>query len=141
VHQTPIRVRFDEVDTMGVVHHPRYLVYFEVARTEYLRDLGLAYADVMHTGTHFAVVEAGARYLRPARYDDELSVSTRVSHCGGARFTLEYEVRRADELLATGFTLLGAVDTSGRPVRLPHAARELLAGAVPGPAAAPAAEE
>ena len=70
MHKTAIRVRFDEVDTMGIVHHPRYLVYFEVARTRYMRDLGLPYSEMIRSGTHLAVLETATRYLRPARYDD-----------------------------------------------------------------------
>lgn len=119
MHETRIRVRFDEVDTMGVVHHPRYLVYFEVARTEYFRDLGMVYRDVMAGGTHLAIIEAGARYVRSAKYDDELVVETRCTEVGGASVMLRYAVRRGDETLATGFTRLGAVDLSGRAKRLP----------------------
>ncbi|MCE9637097.1 MAG: acyl-CoA thioesterase [Planctomycetes bacterium] len=123
MHETRIRVRFDEVDTMDVVHHPRYLVYFEVARTEYFRDLGMAYRDVMAGGTHLAIIEAGARYMRSAKYDDELVVETRCTVVGGASVTLRYAVRRGEETLATGFTRLGAVDLAGRAKRLPEDVR------------------
>ena len=123
MHATVIRVRFDEVDQMNIVHHPRYLVYFEVARTNYLRDLGLPYADVVDTGTHLAVIEVGLRYLRPAHYDEELSVLTRCTEASGARVGLAYEVRRGGELIATGFTRLASIDPSGRPKRMPLALR------------------
>jgi acyl-CoA thioester hydrolase len=123
MHETRIRVRFDEVDTMGVVHHPRYLVYFEIARTEWFRDRGIAYREVMASGTHLAVVDVGVRYLRPARYDDELTVRTRCTAAGGASVRLDYEVRRGDDVLATGHTRLGAVDEEGRPRRLPRELR------------------
>jgi acyl-CoA thioester hydrolase len=119
MHQTRIRVRFDEVDTMGVVHHPRYLVYFEVARTEWFRDKGVNYRDVMAGGTHLAILEAGARYLRPARYDDDLVVETRCTEVTGARILMRYVIRRGGEELATGFTRLGAVDVAGRAKRIP----------------------
>jgi acyl-CoA thioester hydrolase len=104
---------------MGVAHHPRYLVWFEVARTEAFRDLGLRYRDLMAEGTHLAVVEAGARYLRPARYDDELEVETRCTEIGGASLVLRYVVRRGGVVLATGFSRHGAVDGAGRAKRLP----------------------
>jgi acyl-CoA thioester hydrolase len=126
VHKTAIRVRFDEVDTMGIVHHPRYLVYFEVARTRYMRDLGLPYSEMIRAGTHLAVLETATRYLRPARYDDEIEVHTRCTECGRTRVTLEYEVRRGDELLATGSTRLGSVTPAGRATRLPAAFRDVL---------------
>jgi acyl-CoA thioester hydrolase len=119
MHQIRIRVRFDEVDQMGVVHHPRYLVYFEVARTRYMRDLGIRYRDVVRGGTHLAVIEVGVRYLRPARYDEVLTVATRCAAASGARVALEYEVRRGEELLATGFTRLASIDHGGRAKRMP----------------------
>lgn len=126
MHSTAIRVRFDEVDTMGIVHHPRYLVYFEVARTRYLRDLGLPYSEMIRAGTHLAVLETATRYLRPARYDDEIDVVTRCTECGRTRVTLAYEVRRGEELLATGSTRLGAVTPEGRATRLPASFRGVL---------------
>ena len=138
VHETPIRVRFDEVDSMGVVHHPRYLVYFEVARTAFMRDRGLPYAEVAAAGTHLAVIEAAARYLRPARYDDQLVVRTRCTEMGRTRLALAYEVLRGDELLATGSTRHAAIDDAGRPRRLPESVRRTLADAAAvdgGPAA------
>jgi len=109
MHETRIRVRFDEVDQMNVVHHPRYLVYFEVARTQYMTDLGLPYRDVVRTGTHLAVIEVGVRHLKPARYDEDLTVVTWCTEAGGARVSLAYEVRRGDDLVsltATEFELL-----------------------------------
>jgi acyl-CoA thioester hydrolase len=140
-HQTRIRVRFDEVDQMNVVHHPRYLVYFEVARTQWLRDLGLPYRDVVGSGTHLAVVEVGVRHLRPARYDEELTVTTRCTELGGARVALGYEIRRGDEVLATGFTRLAAIDAAGKAKRLPERLREVFAAAVAAQdAAAPVVE-
>src|SRR5678809_679663 len=125
MHTTAIRVRFDEVDQMQVVHHPRYLVYFEVARTRYMRDLGLPYRDVVRTGTHLAVIEVGVRYLKAARYDEELAVVTRCTEASGARVCLEYEVRRGGDLLATGFTRLGSIDADGRAKRMPAGLRGL----------------
>ncbi len=119
MHETKIRVRFDEVDQMNVVHHPRYLVYFEVARTQYLRDLGVPYADVVATGTHLAVVEVGVRYVKSARYDDELTVATRCTESHGARIALAYEVRRGADVLATGFTRLASIDVAGKVKRMP----------------------
>jgi acyl-CoA thioester hydrolase len=130
MHETRIRVRFDEVDTMHIVHNARYLVYFEVARTEYFRALGVAYRDVMASGTHLAVVESGVRYLRPARYDDELRVETRCTAVGGATVTLSFAVRRDDDVLATGFVRLGAVDPSQRVKRMPPGLRARFEAAV-----------
>ena len=115
---------------MGIVHHPRYLVYFEIARTAYLRDLGLPYAGLVASGTHLAVIEASARYLRSARYDETIEIRTRCTECTRTRLTLEYEIRRAGELLVTGLTRHCAVDDDGRARRLPQPVRDAVAGDV-----------
>lgn len=130
MHETRIRVRFDEVDQMSVVHHPRYLIWFEVARTQYLTDLGIPYRDVMAAGTHLAVIEVGVKYLKPARYDEELVVLTRCTESSGARVALSYEVRRGAVALATGFTRLASIEPSGRPKRMPEELRRVFDAAV-----------
>jgi acyl-CoA thioester hydrolase len=138
-HETRVRVRFDEVDQMNVVHHPRYLVYFEVARTRWLRDLGVPYAEVVRGGTHLAIIEAGVRYLKPARYDDELVVVTRCTEAAGVRVGLSYEVRRGADLLATGFTRLASIDPSGRAKRMPESLRRTFEKALAAGEGAPSA--
>jgi len=130
MHETRIRVRFDEVDQMNVVHHPRYLVYFEVARTQYMTDLGLPYRKVVASGTHLAVIEVGVRHLKPARYDEDITVVTRCTEASGARVSLSYEVRRGDDLLATGFTRLASIDPSGKAKRMPPEVRAVFESAV-----------
>ena len=110
---------------MGVVHHPRYLIYFEIARTRFMDDLGVRYSDVMRAGTHLAVIEAGARYLRPARYQEELVVTTRCTAVSGTRVMLTYEVRRDGELLATGHSRLASIHPDGRPRRMPTELRSV----------------
>jgi acyl-CoA thioester hydrolase len=132
MHETKVRVRFDEVDQMNVVHHPRYLVYFEVARTQYLRDIGIPYSSVVASGTHLAVIEVGVRYVKSARYDDELTVSTRCTESHGARISLEYEVRRGADVLATGFTRLASIDAAGKVKRMPEALRAAFDAAAAG---------
>jgi acyl-CoA thioester hydrolase len=107
-------------------------VYFEVARTRYMRELGLPYADVMRGGTFLAVIEVGLRYLRPARYDEEIVVRTRCTESSGARVQLEYEVVRGNDLLATGFTRLGAIDAAGRAKRMPEEMRRVFEAAAAG---------
>jgi len=128
-HETRVRVRYGECDRMGVVYHAHYIVYFELGRTEYLRALGETYRRVEDEGTLLVVVETGARYHRPARYDDLLTVRTRLSELGGVRLRFEYEVTRDGEILATGFTVLASTTREGRPCRMPAAFRERVAGA------------
>jgi acyl-CoA thioester hydrolase len=127
---------------MGVAYHGHYLAWYEMGRTELMRQLGCAYADVeRREKIFFPVVEAGSRYLTPARYDDELEVRTRLAHVGGARVRFEYElIRGADQrLLATGFTEHASVGSTGRPVRLPAGLRaKLKSGLAPAGAGSPA---
>jgi acyl-CoA thioester hydrolase len=112
---------------MGVVWHGNYLQYFEQARTEALRTYGWSYAGLEAAGIMLPLVEAHLTYLRPARYDDLLSVKTIVREPATVRLRFEYEVRNAaDELLATGYTVLGFVDaTTRRPCRPPAGLKEL----------------
>ncbi len=99
--ESRIRVRYAETDQMGVVYHANYLVWFEVGRVDFIRELGLDYrAMEQEENAMIAVVEATARYKAPARYDDELVVRTRLGAHRGAIVRFRYEVvRLADDLL------------------------------------------
>lgn len=137
VHETHLRVRYGEVDRMGVAYHAHYLVWFEHGRTEFLRSLGGTYRRLEEEGTLLMVVETGVRHHRPAEYDDLLTVRTRLAALRPVRMRFEYEIRRDDEVLATGFTVLAATDAAGRPRRTPSDFREALAPATDGKASAP----
>lgn len=127
---TSTRVRYPETDRMGVAHHAHYLVWFELGRTEWLRDLDLPYAEIEEEGVFLPVVEVGANYRAPARYDDRLLITTRLAWARGARMRLEYAVRREEDrvLLASGFTVHAAVDRRGKPRRLPQKLTRRLRG-------------
>jgi len=119
-----LRVRYAETDQMGVVHHGNYFAWFEVGRTELLREKGYSYRELETEGVRLPVIEAQARYLRPAFYDDVLEVRTRLLEISGARLKFAYEVvRGGSELLATATTAHAAVDPQGRPRRLPRSIR------------------
>jgi acyl-CoA thioester hydrolase len=122
-----VRVRYAETDQMGVAWHGNYLAWFEIARTDWLRERGLAYRDLEQGGLRLPVIEAEARFLRPARYDDVLDVRARLESLGRARVRFAYRVERAGELLATGATEHATVDADGRPRRLPEELRGRLA--------------
>ena len=123
-----IRVRYGEVDRMGVVYHANYLPYFEQGRTEFLRSLGRAYRDVEDGGMLLVVADAGLKFHRPAGYDDLLRVVTRLEPPKGVRLRFEYEVRRVEDdlLVATGHTTLATTDRAGRPIRPPEEFAALL---------------
>jgi acyl-CoA thioester hydrolase len=131
-NRTPFRVRYPETDRMGVVYHANYLVWFELGRTELMRQRGCAYADLEHRdGIFFPVVEVNVNYHLSARYDDELVVCTRLDHVGGASVRFDYRLLRpaaaADgPWLASGYTVHAAVGADGRPRRMPEALRARL---------------
>jgi acyl-CoA thioester hydrolase len=116
---TVIRVRYAETDAMGVVHHATYPVWFEVARTDLMNALGLPYREVEARGYYLMLSGLNVEYRRAARYDDTLYVLTRVTSVRSRTLTFRYEVRRGDELLATGETRHIATDHGYRPARLP----------------------
>lgn len=117
-HTTTVRVRYGEVDRMGIAYHGHYLAWFELGRTEFLRAQGHTYRDLEDGGALLMVVETGVRHLAPAHYDDDLSILARLVGARGATLRFEYEVRHGSRLLATGFTVLALVDRTGRPRRL-----------------------
>jgi acyl-CoA thioester hydrolase len=125
--ETRVRVRYAETDQMGVVYHANYLVWFEVGRVEWIRQLGLDYKSMEQEGCNIAVVEANVRYKAPARYDDELVVRTRLAQVRGAILRFVYAVHRAadDTLLCEGSTTHIAVDRSMKRTAIPARYAEL----------------
>jgi acyl-CoA thioester hydrolase len=123
-----IRVRYAETDKMGVVYHANYFTWFEIGRCELLRAIGRSYKEMEADGVGLPVIEAQCHYRAPARYDDELQVKTWGKLLSQARVRFEYEVNRpADGTVnAVGMTVHAAVDSTGRPCRLPDYIRELL---------------
>lgn len=119
-HTISIRVRYPEVDAMGYVHHSRFLQYFEMGRVELLRSLGLAYAQLEKEGVFFVVVKAQVNFKAPAKYDDVLSLTTRVIKQTHVRFDHSYELRRDTTLLADGTTTIASVDRTGRLIQIPE---------------------
>src|SRR4029077_9395213 len=102
---TQIRVRYKDTDTMSVVYYGNYLTYFEVGRVEYLREKNLP-MSLVDERIHMPVVEAFVKYIKPARLDDLLEVTSRVSERKRASFRFSYEIRNeSKELVATGYTL------------------------------------
>ena len=125
-----IRVRYAETDQMGVVHHAAYLPWLEVARTEYLRQRGLPYKALEERGINMPVLKVEIEYLRPALYDDLLSVSAKLEAASAVRFRFFYEVRRDQDeaLLCRGRTFHAATGRDGRPKRVPAELMRILGG-------------
>jgi acyl-CoA thioester hydrolase len=123
VSESRVRVRYAETDQMGVVYHANYLVWFEVGRVDFIRNLGLDYASMeREEGAMIAVVEARARYKAPARYDDEILIRTRLAGLRGSVIRMTYEVVRAADstLLAEGETVHLVVDREFKRRAMPE---------------------
>ncbi len=123
-----VRVRYAETDKMSVVYYAHYLVWFEIGRTEWLRETGSTYREMEDEGLGLPVIEAHCEYKAGARYDDDLEIQTRARLVSPVRLAFDYHVvRRADsQTIATGYTVHATVDRSGRLVRLPARVKELL---------------
>jgi acyl-CoA thioester hydrolase len=127
--ETQVRVRYAETDQMGVVYYANYLVWFEVGRVEHLRARGISYRDMeKDDDCKIAVVEARCRYKAPARYDDLVTIRTRVARQRGPLVHFEYQAVRASDgvLLAEGETVHVCVDANFQACPLP--AKYRLAG-------------
>lgn len=123
-----LRVRYPEVDRMGVVHHTHYLTWFEMGRTELMRELGCPYGDMEKAGVFMPVIEAFCKYFSPVRYDEVVQVETRLKEVTRSRVFFEYRLRRAaqETKLAEGHTVHAAANGNGRAIRLPETYRQLL---------------
>jgi acyl-CoA thioester hydrolase len=119
-HEIEIRVRYQETDAMGVLHHANYFTYFEMGRTELLRANGKNYRDVEADGVFMVVVRLECRYRRPARYDDLLTLRTRTSRVTAAKIEHEYQLLRGDEVLCEASSTLACVDRDGQVQRVPE---------------------
>jgi acyl-CoA thioester hydrolase len=118
-HTIAVRVRYPEVDAMGYLHHSRYLQYFEMGRVELLRAKGYAYAQLEREGVFFVVVKVEVKYKAPARYDEELTLVTRIVRQTAVRIDHSYELRRGEVVLAEGNSTIACVDREGRLREIP----------------------
>jgi acyl-CoA thioester hydrolase len=119
-HEIEVRVRYQETDGQGRVHHANYLKWFEQGRVELLRAAGHSYRDLESAGVFLVVAEVQVRYFAPALFDDLLTLRTTTVRAKGARIEHRYEVLREGELLAEGSTTVACIDAAGRVQRLPE---------------------
>jgi acyl-CoA thioester hydrolase len=122
-----LRVRYQETDQMGVVYHANYLSWFEIGRTEWIRQLGVTYAQLEEADLLLPVTDVQVKYISPARYDDEVCVHVQLVECSHVRIGFRYEIRRNDsrELLVTGTTRHVWVNEHWKPTRLDKVNPEL----------------
>ena len=131
-HRFAVRVYFADTDLSGVVYHANYLHWFEQARSELLRLLGIEQRSVQEAGEGaYAVAELTIRYLRPARLDDQLVIETRAEELRAASCRLHQQAWRGDLLLAEAHLRIGFVGPDGRPRRQPQAWRQAFAALSP----------
>ncbi|WP_231604607.1 MULTISPECIES: acyl-CoA thioesterase [Crateriforma] len=119
-HSIEIRVRYDECDPMGFVHHSRYLQYFEMGRTELLRASGGNYREMEEAGQLVVVVRVDCRYRRPACYDDLLRLETEITGVTAGKILHQYHLYRDQELLVQADVTLAVIDRKGQIQRVPE---------------------
>lgn len=127
VHETELRVRYQETDSMGVVYYANYLVWFEVARTEHFKSFGVSYRDMEADGLYLMVAGVTCQYKSPARYDDLVRVESWVPEVKNSSLKFGYKLFVGDRLIATGESVHVFTNKSGKPIRVPQNIRELCA--------------
>lgn len=117
-HESRLRVRYEETDTMGVVYYGKYLTWLEVGRVNLMRDVGFGYREWVRHEIQFPVVQAHMDYKAPARFDDEILVKTKIASIGTKSIRFENEVYKLPEmtLLGTGHTVHALMDKHGRTI-------------------------
>jgi acyl-CoA thioester hydrolase len=123
-----LRVRFAETDKFGFAYHGAYFAWFEVGRTEWLRERGMTYAELMVMDIHLPVIATDAKFLRPVAYDERLEIKTTLATATGVRLVFDYELRRETdrEVLTRARTEHAAVSGNGRIRRFPENIMRLL---------------
>ena len=121
-NQLKIRVRYSETDQMGYVYYGNYASYFEISRTEWLRNLQISYKEMENEGVMLPVHSMNIKFIRPAKYDDELLVTTKIKSKPTSKIEFEYTIHNQNgELLTIGETILVFVDmVKKRPIRIPE---------------------
>lgn len=118
-HLWPLRVYYEDVDLAGIVYYANYLKYLERGRSEMVREAGISQLDMKAAGLVFAVRRVEADYLKPANYDDELVVETRLDQLKGASFDMPQRVLRGEEVLLEARIKVVILNSQGRAARLP----------------------
>jgi len=133
---TSYRVIYGDTDQMGVAYYANHLKWFEIGRTEFLRQTGMPYFSIEEKGLRFPVIEVSCRYFRPSRYDDVITIETTLTSLGRATLTFSYRLLRKDKedevLIASGWTKHACVDEKGEVAKIPPDLEATLKAAVSG---------
>ena len=131
---TSYRIIYGDTDQMGVVYYANYLKWFEIGRTELLRQIGIPYASIEEKGLRFPVTEVSCRYFRPSRYDDVITIETALTSLGRVTLTFSYRILRKEKddevLIASGWTKHACVDERGEVAKIPPVLEAALKAAV-----------
>ena len=120
-HTFKTKIYYKDIDQMGIVYYSRYFEFFESARTELLKSIGLAVRDIEKHNIFLPVVSATCDYHKSAKFEDELTIIASILESPSARLNIEYKVLASDKsVLATGKTIHGFIDKSGKPKRPPR---------------------
>lgn len=120
-HWHKIRVRYAETDQMGVVHHSRYALYLEEARTQAMRDFGIPYSDLETQGIALPLLNIESKFIKAAKYDDVINIKTTIATMPTVRMEIAYEIFVDDVLINTSKTTLVFTDKSTlKPIRCPQ---------------------
>ena len=130
-HRTKTSVRYADTDQMGYVHHSKYFEYFEIGRTEYMREAGQPYSEIEESGFFLVLTEAHACYRKPVRYGMEITIKTRLKELSHAQVTFEYTIEDGPEVLCEGWTKLACISRDGKPRRIPEHIKNALKGDKP----------
>jgi acyl-CoA thioester hydrolase len=124
-HQFPVRVYYEDTDLAGIVYYANYLKFIERARSEWVREMGIDQVAMKAAGLVFAVRRVEADYLSPARFDDNLTVETRVTTCTGVRLNVIQDVKCGETTLFKAVVTIVCMDETGNVARLPAEIRQI----------------
>ncbi len=126
--ETILQVQYYETDKMGVVHHSNYIRYYETARTDYIKSLGISYRQLEESGTAMPIINVSCKYIQPATYDEVLTIKTTLKELPTSRITFYYEIyNQAGKLINEGYTMLAFINQeTQRPCRTPDILMERL---------------
>ena len=126
MNSTQIRIAYADTDQMGMVYYGNYLTFFERGRTEYMRQIGLEYTKFEEMGYYLPVIHCECDYMSPAKYDDLITIETKLTELTAVTLTCSYQIKCGEKLLAKGKTKHPIVNKAMKPTRISKELREML---------------